>query len=203
LRVTPIGNVIIGKVCQASTLARTGMPESSVRSGTMRDRDGGRDRTAGMYRLLAAAAGLLISTALTAPAAGAKEEYWAQICGRSGCKLVKDRFVAAALTSEAEEHGSKARSSPGAPAYTVRYAVPNSGEPTGPKYWLKTDEIEFMIRHSQASVSDLFIRAKAGVRPFPAANAHRAGSWGLFVALGAAVSVLVAVALLLFRRGGS
>jgi hypothetical protein len=48
----------------------------------------------------------------------------------------------------------------------------------------------------------LFIRAKAGVRPFPAAKAHRAGSWGRFVALGAAVSVLIAVALLLFRRGG-
>jgi hypothetical protein len=155
-----------------------------------------------MSRLLAAVGGLLISAALTVPAAGAKEEYWAQICGRSGCKIVKDRFVAAALTSEAEEHGSKVRSSLGVPAYTVRYAVPNSGELTGPTYWLKADEIEFMIRHSQASVSDLFIRAKAGVRPFPAAKAHPAGSWGRPVALGAAVSVIVIVALLLFRRGG-
>src|SRR5205823_4950410 len=92
---------------------------------------GGRGRTAGMSRLLAAVAGFLVTAALAAGQAGAKEEYWAQICGRSGCKIVKDRFVAAALTSEAEEHGSKVRRSEGVPAYTVRYAVPNSGGPTG------------------------------------------------------------------------
>jgi hypothetical protein len=167
-----------------------------------RDRAGGRGRTGGMSRLLAAVAGLLISSALAAPAAGAKDEYWTQICGQSGCKIVKDRFVAAALTSEAEEHGSRVRRASGVPAYTVRYAVPNSGKPTGPTYWLTTDAIEFMIRNSQASVSDLFVRARAGVRPFPAANVHRAGSWERFVALGGAVSVIVVAALLLYRRGG-
>jgi hypothetical protein len=74
-----------------------------------------------MSRLLATVAGLLIGAALAVPAAGAKDEYWTQICGQSGCRIVKDRFVAAALTSEAEEHGSKVRGSPGVPAYTVRY----------------------------------------------------------------------------------
>lgn len=147
-----------------------------------------------MLRVFAVLAGLLISTALTSPTAGAKEEYWAQICGRSGCKIVKDRFVAAALTSEAEELGSKVRSSRGVPAYTVRYAVPSSGEPTGPRYWLGTDAIELLIHHSQPSVSDLFIRAKAGVKPFPAVNAHRSRSWGRVVALGAVISLIVVVA---------
>jgi hypothetical protein len=152
-------------------------------------------------RLLVAVIGLLISAALSASTAGAKEEYWAQICGQSGCKIVKDRFVAAALTSEAEEDGSKVRRSP-APAYTIRYAVPKSGTPTGPTYWLTTDAIEFTIRFSQASVSDLFIRAKASVRPFPAANVQRASSWGRFVALGGAVAVIFVVALLAYRRAG-
>jgi len=54
-----------------------------------------------MSRSLVAVAALLVSTVLTAAAAEAKDEYWAQICGRSGCKIVKDRFVGAALTTEA------------------------------------------------------------------------------------------------------
>jgi hypothetical protein len=146
-----------------------------------------------VLRFVAVLAGLLISTALTSPTAGAKEEYWAQICGGSGCKIVKDRFVAAALTSEAEELGSKVRSSRGVPAYTIRFAVPSSGEPTGPRYWLGTDTIELLIHHSQPSVSDLFIRAKAGVKPFPAVT-HRSRSWGRVVALGAVISLIVVVA---------
>jgi hypothetical protein len=140
--------------------------------------------------------------AFVVPAAGAKDEYWAQICGSRGCKLVKDRLVAAALTSEAQERGSRARSSAEGPAYTVRYALPNSGKTVAPAYWLATDEIEFLISHSQASVSELFIRAKAGVQPFPSAKAHRSGSLERSVAAGAAVFVFILVTLVLLLLGG-
>jgi hypothetical protein len=122
----------------------------------------------GMRRLLIAAVACLI-VALSASLAGAKDEYWAQICGRNGCKIIKDRFVAAALTSEAEEHGSRRRALDAGSAYRVRYAVPRSARPTGLSYWLTTKRIAFLIRQSQPSVAALFTRARAGVRPFFAA----------------------------------
>jgi hypothetical protein len=153
-----------------------------------------------MTRVLVALAGLLAGAAFAVPTAGAKGEFWARICGESGCKVIKDRLVGAALTGEAEQHGSKVRTSPGVPAYTVTYTVPKSGKPTGPKYWLTTDRIEFTIHSSQRSVSDLFIRATAGVRPFAAARGHRATPWGRFVALGGAGAGIVLVALLRSRR---
>jgi hypothetical protein len=151
-----------------------------------------------MFRTCAAIGVLLIS-ALAAPA-GAKDEEWTQICGRSGCKNVTERLVAAALTSEAEEQGSTIRTSLLAPAYTVRYVAPDSGEPFGPTYWLTAREIDFTIRSSQASVSRLFVDAKAGVQPFRAAGLNRTSSWDHSLALGSTVVVMLLVGALLYFR---
>jgi hypothetical protein len=57
-----------------------------------------------MRRLVGTPSVVVVSLAAASPV-GAKEEYWAQICGQSGCKFIKDRFAAAALTTEAEERG--------------------------------------------------------------------------------------------------
>jgi hypothetical protein len=84
--------------------------------------------------------------------------------------------VAAALSSEAEEVGTKVRTFLGVPAYSVRYAAPDSGHPTGPTYWLAARDIEFAIDSSQRSVSNLFVRATAGVRPFAPTSHHSNGS---------------------------
>jgi hypothetical protein len=143
-----------------------------------------------MCRSVAVIVGLLIGAGLAAPA-GAKDEAWAQICGRNGCKIVKDRLVTAALTSEAEEQGRKVRSSQSGPAYTVRYVARDSSEPFGPTHWLPTDAINFAIRSSQASVGRLFVRAKAGIQPFPAASAGHAGSWELVLLMGVAAGAIV------------
>jgi hypothetical protein len=150
-----------------------------------------------MSRSLPAIAGLLICAALAAPA-GAKDENWAQICGRNGCKILKDRLVTAALTGEAEEQGSKVRSSR-TPAYTVRY-VARTGKPFGPTYWLTTDAIDYTIRSSQPSVSRLFARAIAGVQPLSTTNGHHRSPWRRFIVLGSAVAVSVLVGAVLYRR---
>ena len=138
--------------------------------------------------------------ALAAPAAAAKDEFWVRICGENGCKLVKDRLVAAALSSEAEELGTKVRTSLGVPVYRVRYAAPGSGHPTGPTYWLAGRSIKFTIESSQRSVSNLFVRATTGVRPFAPTN-HQSKDWKWFTAAGGAGVAALTSTLLLFHRG--
>jgi hypothetical protein len=135
-----------------------------------------------MRRLVGTLSVVVVSLAAASPV-GAKEEYWAQICGQSGCKVIKDRFVAAAFTTEAEERGSSVRRSADA-AYKVRYVIPQSGQTTGPTHWISAKTIDFIVRSSQPSVSDLLIRARSGVEPFPAASngADRRAWAGVLVA---------------------
>jgi len=85
--------------------------------------------------------------------------------------------MAAALSSEAEESGTKVRGSLTVPVYIVRYVAPDSGgHPTGPTYWLAARSIEFTIDSSQRSVGNLFVRATTGVRPF-APTSHQSNHW--------------------------
>jgi hypothetical protein len=157
-------------------------------------------------RTLLALVSLVALAALAAPTAAAKGEFWVRICGDNGCKLVKDRLVAAALSSEAEEVGTMVRTSLGVTVYSVRYAAPDSGRPTGPTYWLAERDIEFAIDSSQRSVSNLFVRATAGVRPF-APTSHHANHWKWFTVGGGTGAAVLASTVLLFRRssraGGS
>jgi hypothetical protein len=142
---------------------------------------------------------LVALAALAAPTAAAKEALWVRICGDNGCKLIKDRLEAAALSSEAEELGTKVRTSLGVPVYSVRYVAPDSGHPTGPTYWLAARDIEFTIDSSQRSVGNLFVRATAGVRPF-APTSHQSNHWTWVTAGGGTGAAVLASALLLFRR---
>ena len=152
-----------------------------------------------MRRTLIALVSLVALAALAAPTAAAKEEFWVRICGENACKLVKDRLLAAALSTEAEELGTKVRTSLGVPAYSVRYAAPGSGHPTGPPYWLAARSIEFTIDSSQRSVRSLFVRATTGIRPFPYSS-HQANHWKWFTAEGGTGAAVLASTLLLFRR---
>jgi hypothetical protein len=106
--------------------------------------------------------------------------------------------VAAALSSEAERSGTKLRPL-GVPVYSVTYAAPDSGRPTGPTYWLAAPSIEFTIDSSQRSVRNLFLRATAGVRPF-APTGHQHNHWKWLTAGGGAAAVLLASTLVLFRQ---
>ena len=150
-----------------------------------------------MRRTLVALVSLVALAALAAPTAAAKEELWVRICGDNGCKLVKDRLVVAALSSEAEEVGTKVRAALGVPVYSVRYVAPDSGHATGPTYWPAAQDIEFAIDASQRSVSNLFVRATTGVRPF-APTSHQSTHWKWFTAGGGAA--ILASTFLLFRR---
>jgi len=106
--------------------------------------------------------------------------------------------VAAALSGEAEEVGTKVRTTLGVPVYSVRYVAPDSGHATGPTYWLAARDIEFAIDASQRSVSNLFVRAATGVRPF-APTSHQSNHWKWFTAGGGTGVAALASTLLLFR----
>jgi hypothetical protein len=150
-------------------------------------------------RTLLALVSLVALAALAAPTAAAKEDFWVRICGENGCKLVKDRLMAAALSSEAEDVGTKVRRSPSVPVYSVRYVAPDSGNPTGPTYWLAARNIEFTIDSSQRSVRNLFVRAAAGVRPFAPTN-HQSNHWKWFSAASGTGAAVLASTLVLIRR---
>lgn len=152
-----------------------------------------------MRRTLPALVSLVALAALAAPTAAAKGEFWVRICGEDGCKLVKVRLVAAALSGEAEEFGTKGRTSLGMPVYSVRYALPDSGNATGPTYWLAARSIEFTIDSSQQSVRNLFVRATKGIRPFPAGS-HQSNHWEWFAAGGGIGSAVLASTFLLLRQ---
>jgi hypothetical protein len=138
-----------------------------------------------------------------AAAADAKGGYWLRICGESGCKVVKDQLVGAALSTEAETRGSTVRFPSRGAVYSVRYVIAPSGEVTGRTYWLTTETIDFLIASSQPSVGKLFVRATADVRPFPGASssaAESSTSWVWVVGAGGAIAAVVAVVLLRWRR---
>jgi hypothetical protein len=174
-------------------------PRKPLATSVARDLAARFERTSGMRRTLVALVSLIALAALAAPTATAKEEFWVRICDENGCKLVKDRIVAAALSTEAEEFGTRVRASPGVPVYSVSYAAPDSGHPTGPTHWLAARSIEFTIRSSQASVSDLLVRATTGIRPF-APTSHESNHWQWFTAGGGAGAAILASTLLPFRR---
>jgi hypothetical protein len=107
--------------------------------------------------------------------------------------------MAAALSSEAEEFGTRARTSLDVPAYSVGYAAPDSGHSKGPTYWLAARSIESIIASSQPSIGKLFLRATTRVRPFAPAG-HQSNHWKWFTAgCGVGAAVLTST-LLLFRR---
>jgi hypothetical protein len=151
-----------------------------------------------MRRTLLALVSLVALAALLAPTAVAKGEFWVRICGENGCKLIKDRLAAAALSSEAEEFGTKVRS-PDAPVYSVRYVMPDSGHPTGPNYWLAARSVEFTIDSSQQSVRHLFVQATRGVRPFPSGR-HQSNHWKWFAAGAGIGAAVLASTFILFRQ---
>jgi hypothetical protein len=122
-----------------------------------------------------------------------------QICGESGCKVVKDQFVAAALGTEAENRGSTVQFPSRGSAYSVRYVDASSREVTGRTYWLTTKTIDFLIDSSQPSVGKLFLRATAGVRPFPG-EPSSSTSWVWFVGAGGVIAMVIVFALLRWRR---
>ena len=122
-----------------------------------------------------------------------------RICGESGCKVVKDELVVAALGSEAETRGSTVRFPSRGAVYSVRWVTASSGEPTGRTYWLTRQTVKFLIDSSQRSVGDLFIRATAGVRQFPG-EPSSSTSWVWFVGAGGAIAMVIVVAFLRWRR---
>jgi hypothetical protein len=107
--------------------------------------------------------------------------------------------VAAAFSGEAEEVGTKVRTALGVPVYSVRYVAPDSSHSTGPTFWLAARDIEFAIDSSQRSVSNLFVRATMGVRPF-APTSHQSNRWKWLTAWGGTGAAVLACTLVLFRR---
>lgn len=157
----------------------------------------------GMGRASVVLAVVILVVLCVVSAAIAKGGYWLQICGESGCKVVKDQLVGAALSSEAETRGSTVRFPSRGPVYSVRYVIASSGEVTGRTYWLTTETIDFVVDSSQPSVGKLLARATAGVRPFPGASssaAESSTSWAWLVGAGGALAALFAAVLLRWRR---
>jgi len=167
-------------------------------------------RTSGVRRSLVALGSLVVLAALAAQTAAAKDVTWLRICGENRCKLIKDQGIDAALGTEAEEYGAKVRASVQVPMYEVSYVLPSSMRailraeglraPTEPTYWLRQRRIQFLIAESQRSVSETFIRATAGVRPFVPASSHSSNRWKWFTAAGAAVAAALAMVVLLIRQ---
>ena len=148
--------------------------------------------------------------ALAAPTAATKDILWIRICGENGCKLIKDQGLDAALGTEAEEYGAKVRVSVHVPMYEVSYVLPSSmrailrteglPEHREPTYWLRERHIQFMIADSQRSVSETFIRATAGIRPFTSTSTHSSNHWKSFTAVGTAAAAGLGMLVQLIRR---
>jgi hypothetical protein len=178
----------------------------------MRDSAVRRRRTASVRRTLLALASLVVLAVVASQTATAKDVWWLRICGENGCKLIKDQGIGAALGTEAEEYGAKAgaRASVHVPVYEVSYVLPTSmranlrtaglPEPREPTYWLRKRHIQFLIANSQRSVSETFMRATAGIRPFVPAGSHSSNRWKWFALAGAAVLAILAIAPLAARR---
>jgi hypothetical protein len=167
-------------------------------------------RASSVRQILAVLVSLVVLAALAAPTAAPKDIMWLRICGENGCKLIKDQGVGAALATEAEAYGAKVRASvQHLPMYEVTYVLPSSTRrilrtegltvPRQPTYWLPQRSIRFVIATSQRSVSGLFLRATAGIRPFtPTSN--QSSHWQWFTALSSAGAGVLAGTLVLFRR---
>jgi len=161
-------------------------------------------------RTLLALASLVVLAVLAPQTATAKDVWWLRICGENGCKLIKDQGIGAALGTEAEEYGTKARASGYVPVYEVSYVLPSSmranlrtaglPEPREPTYWLRQRHIQFLIANSQRSVSETFMRATAGIRPFVPAGSPSSNRWKWFALAGAAVLAILAIAALAAHR---
>jgi hypothetical protein len=135
---------------------------------------------------------------------------WLRICGENGCKLVRDQGIDAALLTEAEQYGAKARAFVHVPVYEVTVVLPRSMHatlqtegltaPREPTYWLRQLRIQFLIATSQRTVSELFLRATAGIRPFTPTSTHSSNQRKWFTAAGAAAAASLAAVVLLIRR---
>src|ERR1700693_5200999 len=112
-----------------------------------------------MRRSLVALGSLVVLAALAAQTAAAKDATWLRVCGETGCKLVSDQGIDAALLTEAEQYGAKARASMQVPVYEVTVVLPRSMHailhteglraPREPTYWLRQRRIQFLIATSQ------------------------------------------------------
>jgi hypothetical protein len=110
--------------------------------------------------------GATLSIALALPATtAAKDDYWLKLCGESGCKLVTDRIVAAALSQETGEFGVVAPARVSSPFFTVQY-VPKGKPPIPPIYRLAEAAIARTQATSEPRVAAVFAKATAGVEPF-------------------------------------
>jgi hypothetical protein len=134
-----------------------------------------------------------LGAALALPASvSAKDEYSLQLCGRSGCKLVTDRIVAAALSQEVTDFGMPAPARVSAPFFTVRY-LPREGVPISPTYRLPEAAIARTQATSSPEVAQIFERATAGIQPF--SDARDAGlrwwphGFAAFIGLAAMVAL--------------
>jgi hypothetical protein len=112
--------------------------------------------------LIAVAVGVALALPAAAPA---KDDYFLQLCGRSGCKLVTDRIVAAALSQEVTDFGVPAAGQVAAPFFTVQY-VPRAGVPISPTYRLPEAAIARTQATSAPEVADVLAQATAGIEPF-------------------------------------
>jgi hypothetical protein len=145
---------------------------------------------------------LALGFALALPAvAPAKDEYSLELCGRSGCKLVTDRIVAAALSQEVTDFGVPAPGRVAAPFFTVRY-LPREGVPISPTYRLPEAAIARTQATSSSEVAQIFERATAGIQPF--SDARDAGFRWWPHAFAAVIGLAALVALRRLRSlGGS
>jgi hypothetical protein len=135
-------------------------------------------------------AAVAVSVALALPATTvAKDEYWLKLCGETGCKLVTDRIVAAALSQETDDFGVVAPARVTSPFFTVQY-VPAGRAPIAPTYRLPAAAIARTQATSEPRVAEVFAKATEGVEPFSTPR-HSSFHWW---PVAAAVSIgLVAV----------
>jgi hypothetical protein len=144
-----------------------------------------------------------LGVALAVPAvAPAKDDYSLRLCGRSGCKLVTDPFVAAALSQETDDFGVVAPAPVAPPFYTVQY-VPKGGVPIGPTYRLSLAAIARTRATSAREVGGLFERATAGIEPFSEDRGGAFRWWPLAIATFIGLAAVVAWRRLRSPRGSS
>jgi hypothetical protein len=128
--------------------------------------------------------GLVLLAALPSGAA-AKDEYALELCGASGCKVVRDPIVAAALAQATEDFGVAVPAQLESPFFTVRY-VP----PTGTTYRLAESAIAELQSGSEPRVVDVFDRAVAGIEPFGVRD-DGARWWAVAAIVGVGLAVIV------------
>ena len=134
------------------------------------------------------------------PPALGKEDYAVRVCGSSGCEVVGDPVVEAAIFGEAERYGAVAddrfvRSYYQGAYFTVRLVAPD-GDAFGKEYDVPVARIRETQASSDPEVAEPLEQATSGIEPYSVAGEEEASVWPWI----AGVAGMVAAGTVALRR---